>query len=216
MIKNRGVLLSKCINICASIGLVALFTGTATFAANAVDLTKLIGSCEDCHGKNGASQNSDITTIGGFSAVYTNDALSAYQDKARPCDDIKYPAGEHKGEVTTMCQAVEKLSPETIELIAEHFADKPFVRAKQTFDPGLAKKGRSVHRKSCEKCHEDGGSSADDDAGIMAGQWMPYLTDQFKEYASGERPMPKKMKPKMEKLSDEDIEALVHFYGSFE
>ena len=74
---------------------------------------------------------------------------------------------------------------------------------------------------ACEDCHgkkgnEDGGSSADDDAGILAGQWMPYLEDQFKEYASDKRPMPKKMKPKMEKLTDDDIKALIHYYGSLQ
>jgi sulfide dehydrogenase cytochrome subunit len=92
----------------------------------------------------------------------------------------------------------------------------PFVRAKQTFDADLASKGKGIHALECKKCHEDGGSSPDDDAGILAGQWMPYLEDQFEEYASGKRPMPKKMQPKMEKLSAEDTKALIHYYGSFQ
>ena len=45
---------------------------------------------------------------------------------------------------------------------------------------------------------------------------MPYLRQSFAEYASGERGMPKKMIPKMEKLSEADIEALIHYYGSLQ
>ena len=32
---------------------------------------------------------------------------------------------------------------------------------------------------------------------------------------SGKRPMVKKMKPKMEKLDQADIDALINYYGSF-
>jgi sulfide dehydrogenase cytochrome subunit len=115
-----------------------------------------------------------------------------------------------------MCKVAADLSEEDAELVADHYAGKPFVRAKQTFDAELAKKGKSIHALNCKKCHEDGGSSPDDDAGILAGQWMPYMEDQFKEYASGERPMPEKMQPKMDKLSEEDTKALIHYYGSFQ
>jgi len=88
------------------------------------------------------------------------------------------------------------------------------VRATQKFDPALAKKGKALHERGCEKCHSEGGSLASDDSGILAGQWMPYLTESFKQYSSGKRPMPEKMKPKMQKLDQADVDALVHYYGS--
>ena len=56
---------------------------------------------------------------------------------------------------------------------------------------------------------------AEDDAGILAGQWMPYLRHSFEEYSSGQRPMPKKMKPKFDELTKDDVDALVNYYGSF-
>ena len=56
---------------------------------------------------------------------------------------------------------------------------------------------------TCAKCHEKGGSSADDDAGILAGQWTHYLKEQFAAFRSGKRQMDEKMKPKIEKLSEE-------------
>jgi len=115
-----------------------------------------------------------------------------------------------------MCKVGEKLSKQEIKQVADHFAGKPFVRAGQVFDAGLAEKGKGIHSLQCRKCHEDGGSSPDDDAGILAGQWMHYLEEQFGDYAAGKRDMPKKMKPKMDKLSGEDIKALIHYYGSFQ
>jgi sulfide dehydrogenase cytochrome subunit len=45
---------------------------------------------------------------------------------------------------------------------------------------------------------------------------MPYLEEQFEEYSTGKRPVPKKMKPKMDKLTEDDIKALVQYYGSFQ
>ena len=184
--------------------------------AGAAEIATLTVPCEDCHGKDGASQEPKIPTIAGASSTYIVYAMEAYRDKTWPCEDIKYPAGAHKGETTSMCKSVENLSDDDIESIANHYADKPFVRAKQSFDAELAKTGKGIHELHCKKCHEDGGSSPDDDAGILAGQWMPYLEEQFKEFSSGKRPMPEKMKPKYEELSGDDIKALVQYYGSFQ
>jgi len=100
--------------------------------------------------------------------------------------------------------------------LGEHYAGKPFVRAKQKFDPALAAKGKPIHDDLCEKCHEEGGSLASADAGILAGQWTPYMRHAFKTFSSGERPMTKKMKKKYEKLKDEDIEALINYYASLQ
>jgi sulfide dehydrogenase cytochrome subunit len=107
------------------------------------------------------------------------------------------------------------LSEADIKGLAQHFAGKKFVRAQQKFDAALAKKGKEIHEHSCDKCHSEGGSLASDDAGIMAGQWMPYLKEQFKDFKDGKRPMVKKMKPKMEKIDAAEIDALVNYYGSF-
>ena len=67
----------------------------------------------------------------------------------------------------------------------------------------------------CEKCHSDGATQAKDDAGMMAGQWIPYLTQAIEEFQDGKRPIPKKMKAKLNEVSPEDIKALIQFYGSY-
>jgi sulfide dehydrogenase cytochrome subunit len=192
-----------------------IFLSAPMMPAAAADVATLTAPCEDCHGKDGASTDSKIPIIGGLSSTYIADSIAAYRDKKRPCADVKYQAGEHKGETSNMCKAAENLTEEDAGVIGEHFAAKPFVRAKQDFDAALAEKGKAYHAVECKKCHEDGGSSPDDDAGILAGQWTPYLEEQFKDYADGKRPMPEKMKPKFEKLTADDIKALVNYYASF-
>ena len=196
----------------AGAGLFGLSLASGAWAA---DVNKLVENCTGCHGKDGASTESDVPIIGGYSAPLISDSLTAYKKKERPCPETKYRSGDKKGQKTDMCQVTKDLSEADIKGLAQHFSGKKFVRAQQKFDPALAKKGKEIHEHTCDKCHSEGGSLASDDAGILAGQWMPYLKEQFKDFKAGKRPMVKKMKPKMEKLEQADIDALLNYYGSF-
>ena len=191
-----------------------LFSLTVANGA-AADVNKLVETCVECHGKDGASHDSDVPTIAGYSAPYINDSLTAYKNKERPCPETKFREGAKKGQKTDMCNVVKDLSAADTKELAQYFAGKKFVRANQKFDAALAQKGKVIHEDHCEKCHSEGGSLASDDAGILAGQWMPYLDETFKEYKSGKRPMEKKMKPKIDKLGPGEIQALINYYGSF-
>ena len=186
----------------------------AVSPAHAADVGKLAEQCADCHGKDGASTDSDVPIIGGISQQYMIDSMTAYKSKERPCVEEEYHKGPKKGQKTDMCRIAKDLSDADVKALAKHFAGKKFVRAKQPFDAAKAKKGKELHADLCDKCHVDGGSSPEDDAGILAGQHKAYLDLTFKQYAEGKRPMPKKMKPKMEKLSPADTEALVQYYIS--
>lgn len=199
-----------------SLMLGAVLVVFASANVSAASVTELANACADCHGKDGASKQDDIPIIGGLSAQYIIDSFNAYKDKARPCEEEKYLTGPDKGKKSDMCKVTKKLSEAEIKQLADHFAAKPFVRAKQKFNTELAKKGKGIHSLQCVKCHENGGSSPDDDGGILAGQWMRYMEEQFEAYAAGKREMPKKMKPKMAKLSKEDIKALLNYYASIQ
>ncbi len=194
--------------------LVTLVLGAVTANVAVAATSELVSSCENCHGVDGISEKAEIPTIGGLSSTYIVDSFAAYTDEARPCEEVEFVAGPRKGEVSDMCKAVGALSEAETQEIADHFAAKPFVPAKQTFDAQLAKQGKDVHALQCVKCHEAGGSSPDDDAGILAGQWMHYLAEQFEHFADGTRAQAKKMKVKMDKLTEADVKALVHYYGS--
>jgi len=182
----------------------------------AADAGKLAEGCANCHGKDGASSESEVPTIAGFSVAYLDESLTRYKNKERHCPETKYHSGEKKGQKTDMCAIAKVLSAADIKQLAQHYAGKKFVRAKQSFDPALAKKGAVLHERSCEKCHADNGSSPKDDSGILAGQWMPYLQEALADFKAGKRPIDKKMKPKIEKLDKADFDALVHYYGSLQ
>jgi cytochrome subunit of sulfide dehydrogenase len=194
-----------------SVALVAFALGSSAWAA---DVGTLLENCAGCHGKDGAGTESEVPIIGGYSAKYLTDSLTNYKNKARPCPEVKYNSGSQKGQTTDMCTVASKLSDGDVTAIADDLSKKPFVRAKQTADAAKAEHGKQIHDTHCKKCHEDGGSSPEDDAGILAGQWMPYIRHTFEEYSSGQRPMPKKMKPKMDELTKDDIDALINYYGS--
>ena len=193
---------------------ISLTLGVFASASYAGDLDAIIADCNGCHGDNGVSQWTDVPTIAGVPEFVHSDALYLFRDEARPCSESKYRQGDTSKAATTMCAVVADLSDEQIDEIAAHYAALPFVAAKQDFDAGLAEAGKAIHEAECDRCHSEGGSNPEDEASILAGQQMGYLTDTFAEYRSGEREQPKKMEEKLNALSDDDVKALVHFYAS--
>jgi len=184
-------------------------------AASAADVSKLAEACDACHGKAGASTEKDVPIIGGYSQKYLEISLKAFKDKKWPCPETKIRTGPKKDTKTDMCKSAADLSDADMQEVAKYYSEQKFVRAKQESNAALAAKGLEIHNKNCKKCHSEGGSEASDDSGILAGQHMDYLTATFKTLVSGELPMKKKMKVKIDELDKESIEALVNYYGSF-
>jgi len=140
--------------------------------------------------------------------------MAAYRDKKRACVETKYRAGDTKRPKTTMCAVAAKLSADDTMKVVKDLSGEPFVKARQKFDAAKAATGKKIHGTQCEKCHSEGGGSADDDAGILAGQWMPYLKQTLADMMGGKRPNPEKMKVKTDPLKPDDVEALLHYYAS--
>ena len=192
----------------------ALFFGMSFSAVNAGDLDTLIEDCNGCHGDDGVSQWTDVPTIAGLPEFQHADALYIYQDEARPCRDAEYKQGDTSRAAVSMCGVAAKLSEDEIDAIAAAYAELPYVKAKQEFDAGLAAAGKVLHDEHCDKCHSDEGTNPEDEAGMLGGQLMGYLKQSFVDYQAGTRDQPKKMQEKIDMLSDEDVTALVHYYGS--
>lgn len=193
---------------------ISLTLGLFASVSMAGDLESVVENCNGCHGDDGVSQWTDVPTIAGVPEFVHADALYIFRDEARPCTESKYRQGDTSRAATTMCAVAADLSDDMIDKIAAHYAGLPFVPAKQDFDADLAAAGKAVHEAECDRCHSAGGSNPEDEAGILAGQQMGYLTDTFAEYRAGEREQPKKMEEKLSALSDDDIKALVHYYAS--
>ncbi len=174
----------------------ALMSGAST--------SMLAHTCNGCHGIEGASSGPAIPSIGGISKDYMIDLLGAYK------------SGDAYS--TIMGRIAKGYSEDEIEQIAEYFAGQQFVAAKQDFDEGQVEEGAKLHDKYCEKCHAEGGTSAEDDSGVLAGQWTPYLSWTMDDYLAGDREMTKKMKKKVEKLvskeGDAGLQALYNYYAS--
>jgi sulfide dehydrogenase cytochrome subunit len=183
-------------------------------AAPAADVASVMDQCAACHGKNGASTDSHIPIIGGYSAKYIVESVKNIRNKLRPCAEVTIPAGPKKGTKSDMCKVAADVKDSDIEAVAKLLSQQKFVRAKQPFDAAKAKRGEGVYKQRCEKCHEDNGASPDEDNGILAGQWMPYLRDQLVGFRTGKRPIDDKMKQRLDRVDKEEEEALLHFFAS--
>ncbi|MBF0470491.1 MAG: cytochrome c4 [Gammaproteobacteria bacterium] len=164
----------------------------------------LANTCAGCHGTNGNSTGPSAPTIAGYNPEYFKFSMAAFASGEFPS--------------TIMGRIAKGYTEDEIAQMADFYAKQKFIPAKQEFDAAQAKKADKLHDKYCEKCHEDGGASPEDESGFLAGQWAPYLRMQLADYYAGSREPSKKMKKKMEELhekaGDAGVEALVNYYAS--
>ena len=182
--------------------------------AMAGDLDAIIADCNGCHGDDGVSQWTDVPTIAGIPEFVHSDALYIYRDEERPCAESEYRQGDTSKAATTMCAVVADMDDDTIDEVAMYYAELPWVSAVQEFDASLVDAGKALHDEKCDKCHSEGGSNPDDEASILAGQWIGYMEATFAQYKADERDQPSKMRDKMNELSADDEKALIAYYAS--
>jgi sulfide dehydrogenase cytochrome subunit len=176
-----------------------LLLGTAQLPA-APTATMLADTCAGCHGTDGASAGPATPNIAGLSETYFIDTMKAFKHGDRGS--------------TIMGRIAKGYSKEEIKLMAGYFAKQPMAITQQTMDAAKVAVGEKLYSKNCSKCHDENGTLADDDAGILASQWLPYLEYSMEDFKAGTTDMPKKMKKKVDKLSDAEIEGLLQFFAS--
>ena len=174
-------------------------------------VTMMANTCAGCHGPGGNSTGPATPGITGLSKGYFIGAMYAYKygtDKAKIDAAVKAnPSVTDPSEFvvytrtgTIMDKIAKGYTDAEIVQMADYFSKKKFVLHRQKTDPKLAKQGQKLHKKLCEKCHENGGTLSEDDVGLLGGQWMPYLMNTMNDLTNGDRQMPKKMKSKMKKV----------------
>jgi sulfide dehydrogenase cytochrome subunit len=185
------------------------FAVSSAFAADTPTLSgasdsMLANTCAGCHGTNGNSTGPAAPSIAGYNPAYFSYVMQGYASGEVPS--------------TIMGRIAKGYTEGEIEQMANFYAAQKYIPAKQSFDAKQAAKAEDLHEKYCEKCHENGGSSAEDESGFLAGQWAPYLRMQLADYYAGSREPSKKMKKKMEdlheKAGDAGVEALIQYYAS--
>ena len=164
--------------------------------------------CDQCHGPSGHSEDSLVPSIGGFSGFAVIDLLESYRIGFRQARSMTLPDGTE----TDMVEISRALSDDEIEAVALHYSLQTWRPRKQPFDAELARRGAEIHNAKCDKCHSGGGSVAEDDLAILAGQWREYLKMEFEDFDTGTRRMVDKMKAKYETLSGADKAALLELY----
>tara|TARA_R110001592_G_scaffold68269_2_gene209122 strand:- start:2594 stop:3175 length:582 start_codon:yes stop_codon:yes gene_type:complete len=182
-----------------ALGLSLIISSLVIFQS--VSAEELIESCNHCH--DGVKQ--DIPVINGISAFALETSLLAYVEDARK-------ARPHEDE--DMKSIMKKLSDVEFKKIIDHYPSQEFIPVKQAFNAELATKGKILHESYCSRCHTEGGSLADDDSGILSGQWKNYLIEEMNNYKNGSRIGDKKMTVVTKSLSDEHIQALAEYYAS--
>ena len=179
-----------------------LLAAASAWAESPSRAAMLSNTCAGCHGTNGASVGPSMPVIAGMSEAFLVDSMKKFKSGERPS--------------SIMGRLAKAYSDEEIKLVAEYFAKYPFVRGTQETDPAKVAIGKQIHEQRCRKCHIDNGRDSEDGS-ILGGQWKEYLQISMSEFRSGKRPMPKKMAEKMEgenKLTPEEVEAIIHFYAS--
>ena len=176
-----------------------MLLGTAQLPA-APTATMLADTCAGCHGTDGASTGPATPSIAGMSEEYMVESMEAFK------------SGERPG--TVMGRIAKGYSEPEFRLMGSYFAKQPVTVTSQKLDAAKVKAGDKLFVKNCEKCHDQKGGLADDDSGILASQWLPYLQYSMEDFKAGKREMVKKMKKKVDKLSDEELEALLQFFAS--
>ena len=115
---------------------------------------------------------------------------------------------------TVMGRIAKGYSKDEFKLMGSVFAKQPVTITSQNLDAAKVAAGAKLYGKNCEKCHDKNGALADDDSGILASQWLPYLQYSMVDFKAGSREMAKKMKKKVDKLNDDELEALLQFFAS--
>ena len=164
----------------------------------------LASTCEGCHGTAGVSDGPATPSIAGMSQDYLSEAMEEFRD------------GDTKS--TIMGRVAKGYTDEEIAMMSAHFANTAYRGAGQAANAADIARGEKLHNKYCEKCHAEGGSDAEDDSGILAGQWTPYLHYTMTDFMNGDRAISRKMKKKVDALLSKEgrsgLNAIIAYYGS--
>ncbi|MDJ0905706.1 MAG: c-type cytochrome [Woeseiaceae bacterium] len=165
--------------------------------------------CAACHGEDGAGVGHDyVPIIAGTPAAHLEEALYAYKDGARKCIGVP-----------VMCDAIAPLSDDDIVEMADYYAAMPRLSTDEEFDRQLAAVGKIIHDDLCAQCHVlPTDENVEDALGIpLNGQKGAYLRLALGAYLTGDREtLVPIMSDKLRLLDQDKIEALVHYYASWD
>jgi cytochrome c553 len=176
-------------------------TSGATRAADNAAVKEKAEVCTGCHGENGVSQTENIPS------------LAAEPDQYLQWQLVFFRAGARKNE--QMQPIVEQITNEDIRDLGAYFAALAPPPKTPDDNPDLSKKGaQAAVGRRCASCHTDSfaGTKA---VARLADQREEYLVKALHDYKSGLRSggAGAAMADVAYPLSDEEIEALAHYFA---
>lgn len=170
-------------------------------------------ACAACHGAEAPSPHAAVPTLHGLPASALENALYDFRAGLRDCRKLGCDDSADCPEVD-FCAIVGGLGDDDIAVLTQWYAAQPYAAVEQSWDPGLAEKGRAVHEAQCESCHSDGGANALDQASILRGQPKAYLRAAIEDFRQERRISVAEMDAGLRELTGAQLEALLEFYAS--
>jgi sulfide dehydrogenase cytochrome subunit len=156
--------------------------------------------CNKCH-MPGAEKNEPwIPLIYGQPVDYVKRMLLQFR--------VGYRPGKQMYEVT------QDYSEAELSQLATLVAAHKRVRLSQALDAAKIRRGKAIYEKRCSACHLAEGRASDFDAAILAGQPLEYLQRQLSNIRTTRRKALYMMVEVYEGLSNDDLDALAHFFAS--
>ena len=158
-------------------------------------------NCSGCHGTNGVSTGGAVPSIAGMNERYFFTIMRGFKL------DERYS--------TIMGRIAKGYRIKEIRTMAQFFGAQEWIAADTESREEQISGGEVIHDELCAECHENGGRYQDKEIPRLAGQQPAYLELQMYDYQAADQrvPQPDKMRERMAKLTDEDIEDLSAFYA---
>ena len=177
----------------------ALAISVGAFAAPPT-AAMLSNACAGCHGTNGGSAGPAMPSLAGQSKDAIVEAMKKFKSGERPS--------------TIMGRLAKGYSDAEFAAMGDFFSANKLHITEQSLDKARVAQGAKLQDSNCGRCHLEEGKEGKDDTPAMAGQWLPYLQMQMALYLNDQRKMPEKMKEKVQGLTTEELESLLHFYAN--
>lgn len=177
----------------------ALGVSTSGFTAPPT-AAMLSNACAGCHGTNGGSAGPAMPSLAGQSKEAIVEAMKKFKNGERPS--------------TIMGRLAKGYSDAEFAAMGDFFSAQKLHVTEQGLDSARVAQGAKLQETNCGRCHMEDGKEGKDYTPAMAGQWLPYLQMQMALYLNDQRKMPEKMKEKVQGLTTDELESLLHFYAS--
>lgn len=159
-----------------------------------------LARCDECHMPEGRLREDWMPFINGQPRHYVRRMLAQFQAGTRP------------GEL--MYEVLANYKEKDLDVLAELVSSRSPVVSDQETNRFLATIGQRLYEARCIACHPDEGRLSEFDSAILAGQPLAYLQRQFAAILEGRRPVLYMMRDNYAGLTEDDFEALAHFFAS--